>query len=670
MTKDESKVEQSWKYLDGPPRLKSKSLRAQLDKIERETQAQANKLESEYHSVLSSGDTDKAIELLIELIYADNNTPKRRKELRELYSKQCPTDEDATEYGYLRVMEVRWGVNDTHKDNPINGAKRDYIDYLQLQAQEYDYSKDFNDNAINLAKKIAKLLKEEPDTQKTELIQWLTRSKDYDSAWEILKNSDENDLIQFAVKAFQIEYDKYKKCENTADNDYRRVTWILASLFKKIGNIEQAIPKFIECKEFRSAYELVDLHSVDSLRFALEAFKGHDDNHVKALSLMVNRHADLEKMYTAKRLPDNFAMKWFFLTGFYAIYRVKSLFGTSAMILFAVICFCLPGILFGFFGNTIGVMSIFLIPAIILIHDISLHGKWVTLHKIYSTIVAAVGTHPQMTLLQGKFTKKISTETETHRKLYLVLALLFAGMIFSLQLESKNKTVQTTPTAQESVVPSKTSTPQSNPPPDINNVQPEPPRDEAPTAPQSLGVHWIKDNNTDVYLWNPEPYGNERISWSGSYVQDGDYKFAEGSGTVTWYRDGQVIQVDEGFFEHGKHHGRFKHTLESGNVVYSNWEHGEEVVDNTDSKGQYVGTYNSGMKAFIVPGTLKVSSDRNSCNVKILAEGDAGDISYLDYRIWREGRTLKFSNSEGYSGVITSTMRVENKIWEIAQNQF
>lgn len=76
------------------------------------------------------------------------------------------------------------------------------------------------------------------------------------------------------------------------------------------------------------------------------------------------------------------------------------------------------------------------------------------------------------------------------------------------------------------------------------------------------------------------------------------------------------------------------------------------------------------MKAFIVPGTLKVSSDRNSCNVKILAEGDAGDISYLDYRIWREGRTLKFSNSEGYSGVITSTMRVENKIWEIAQNQF
>ena len=192
----------------------------------------------------------------------------------------------------------------------------------------------------------------------------------------------------------------------------------------------------------------------------------------------------------------------------------------------------------------------------------------------------------------------------------------------------------------------------------------------------SLGEHWIKDNNTDVYLWNPEPNGNERISWNGSYVQDGDYKFADGNGTVTWYRDGKVIQVDEGYFEHGKHHGRFKHTLESGNVVYSNWEHGEEIVDtpasreNTDSKGQYVGTYNSGMKAYIVSGTLKLSSDRNSCNVKIVAEDTRGDSTYLDYRIWREGNSLHFSNSEGYSGLITSNMTVENNIWKVAQQQF
>ena len=394
MAKDEPKIEQSWKYLDDPPRLKSKSLGTQLDKIERETQAQSNKIQEEYNNVLSSGDTDKTIELLIELIYADNNTSKRRKELRELYSKQCPTGEDATEYGYLRVMEVRWGVNEKNKNNPIRGATRDYIDYLQTQAQKYDYNNDFDENATRLAQKIAKLLKEEPDTQKKELIQWLTRSKDYDSAWEILKNSDENDLIQAAVKAFQSEYDKYKKTGNVDDVTYRRVTWILASLLKKIGDISQAIPKFIECKEFRSAYELVDLHSVDAIRFALEAFKGHDDNHVQALSLMSNRHTEFEQMYTVKHLPDNFALKWFFLNGLYAIYRIYSLAGNVAAFAIAVfIFFALPYVAPS--TSSLAIMML-TIPALVLCNDIRLQSEWVALHNLYAIIVAAVGNHPQM----------------------------------------------------------------------------------------------------------------------------------------------------------------------------------------------------------------------------------------------------------------------------------
>ena len=84
---------------------------------------------------------------------------------------------------------------------------------------------------------------------------------------------------------------------------------------------------------------------------------------------------------------------------------------------------------------------------------------------------------------------------------------------------------------------------------------------------------------------------------------------------------------------------------------------------------KYVGTYNSGMKAYIVPGTLKVSRDRDSCKVQIVAENDAGDVSYLDYDIWREGDSLHFSNSEGFSGLVTPNMTVENKIWEVARNE-
>ena len=85
---------------------------------------------------------------------------------------------------------------------------------------------------------------------------------------------------------------------------------------------------------------------------------------------------------------------------------------------------------------------------------------------------------------------------------------------------------------------------------------------------------------------------------------------------------------------------------------------------------KYVGTYGgSGMKAYIVPGTLKVSRDRDSCKVQIVAENDAGDVSYLDYDIWREGGSLHFSNSEGFSGLVTPNMTVENKIWEVARNE-
>jgi len=92
-------------------------------------------------------------------------------------------------------------------------------------------------------------------------------------------------------------------------------------------------------------------------------------------------------------------------------------------------------------------------------------------------------------------------------------------------------------------------------------------------------------------------------------------------------------------------------------------------TSHTQGKGEYVGTYNSGMRAYIVPGTLQISSDRKNCNVRIFAEGNTGNISYLDYHLWKEGNSLNFSNSEGYSGTVTSNMHVENKIWEFAQKQ-
>ena len=96
---------------------------------------------------------------------------------------------------------------------------------------------------------------------------------------------------------------------------------------------------------------------------------------------------------------------------------------------------------------------------------------------------------------------------------------------------------------------------------------------------KNLGKNWIKDNSNDIYMQNPSPSEGESISWSGGYVQDGEYKFANGSGTTVWKNSaGEVVQVDEGIFEHGQRQGQFKHQFfPSGNIVYSNWKNGKEI---------------------------------------------------------------------------------------------
>ena len=95
--------------------------------------------------------------------------------------------------------------------------------------------------------------------------------------------------------------------------------------------------------------------------------------------------------------------------------------------------------------------------------------------------------------------------------------------------------------------------------------------------------HWIKDTAHGAYVWNPEPQDGESVRWDGGTVRDGNNLYAQGNGRLTWFKNGQVIQVDEGTFEHGKQHGKFKHTFKSGNVDYSNWNHGEEIPLNGSS---------------------------------------------------------------------------------------
>ena len=111
----------------------------------------------------------------------------------------------------------------------------------------------------------------------------------------------------------------------------------------------------------------------------------------------------------------------------------------------------------------------------------------------------------------------------------------------------------------------------------------------------ALGEHWIKDAN-NVYVWNPKPQKGETITWSGGFVQEGEYKFADGVGTVTWYLNGEIKQVDEGTLKKGQRHGKFQHKfLPSGNVIYTNWDNGVELPE-VDEK---TADLNAAKQAFI-----------------------------------------------------------------------
>ena len=132
--------------------------------------------------------------------------------------------------------------------------------------------------------------------------------------------------------------------------------------------------------------------------------------------------------------------------------------------------------------------------------------------------------------------------------------------------------------------------PQNNSQPEINS-QPQNINPPVQNSAASLGEHWIKDNN-GVYLWNPQPNPNETITWSGGSVQDGNYRYANGSGVVMWYLNGEFEQKDEGTFIHGQRDGQFKHTFPSGRVVYSNWNNGVEIEE-TDAAAQAFKNYHN-----------------------------------------------------------------------------
>jgi len=79
-----------------------------------------------------------------------------------------------------------------------------------------------------------------------------------------------------------------------------------------------------------------------------------------------------------------------------------------------------------------------------------------------------------------------------------------------------------------------------------------------------------------VAVWNPSPVAGETVEWFGGreYSPDVSGFVAQGYGRAVWYRQGVLVQSDEGTYFNGQRHGRIVQKLADGGIIVGNWEHG------------------------------------------------------------------------------------------------
>ena len=76
------------------------------------------------------------------------------------------------------------------------------------------------------------------------------------------------------------------------------------------------------------------------------------------------------------------------------------------------------------------------------------------------------------------------------------------------------------------------------------------------------------------------------------------------------------------------------------------------VSDTPNGNEVYVGTYESGLKAYVLADTLKMENYRHF-SVTVKAVEDNNNIIYVDYRFsGAAGQLPRWKNSQGYSGTV------------------
>jgi hypothetical protein len=104
---------------------------------------------------------------------------------------------------------------------------------------------------------------------------------------------------------------------------------------------------------------------------------------------------------------------------------------------------------------------------------------------------------------------------------------------------------------------------------------------------------WIEDAKTNCKVFNPNPKPQETVEFVGNCTNG----FADGSGVLSWYRDGVYIGKNEGVWTNGKLNGKGTLTSSNGDKYVGEYKDGKKDGKGTEtySNGnKYVGEYRNG----------------------------------------------------------------------------
>lgn len=138
---------------------------------------------------------------------------------------------------------------------------------------------------------------------------------------------------------------------------------------------------------------------------------------------------------------------------------------------------------------------------------------------------------------------------------------------------------------------------------------------------------WIEDARNGCKVINPNPQPNEIITFDGS-CKDG---FANGNGTVIWYKNQAIYEKGKGYWLNGKLNGKGSYEWSNGTKYDGEWVNGRRTGKGTftwSTGNKYVGEFHEDQRTvngvYLLANGKKHPSnsiDENFTGIKPPSEG-------------------------------------------------